>query len=111
MTTSKTFREVLDRELQSDPAFRREWERTRIAREVALQVVSYRAGHKLTQEALALRLGVKQPAVARLEAGVHAPSVLMLRRLAERLGMEFHIEGQDFRILSPGDRIATVPSS
>ena len=58
MTTGKTLRDVLDRELRTDPEFRKEWERTQIAREVALQVVSYRANHKLTQEELAARLGI-----------------------------------------------------
>ena len=106
MTTGKTFRDVLDRELRTDPEFRKEWERTQIAREVALQVVRYRANRKLTQEELAARLGMKQPAVARLEAGERAPSVVMLRRLAEKLGMEFHIQGQEFRVLSPGDGVA-----
>lgn len=110
MTTGKTFRHVLDRELQNDPAFRKEWERTRIAREVAVQVVSYRISHMLTQEQLAARLGVKQPAVARLEAGEHAPSVMMLRRLAEKLGMEFHIQNQEFRVLLPSDGSAPAPS-
>lgn len=110
MTTGKTLRDVLDRELRTDPEFRKEWERTRIAREVALQVVSYRANHKLTQEELAAKLGMKQPAVARLEAGEHAPSVVVLRRLAEKLGMEFHIQGQEFRVLSPSDGVASAPS-
>ena len=106
MTTGKTFREVLDRELRSDPELRKEWERTRIARDVALQVVGYRARHKLTQEELAAKLGMKQPAVARLEAGEHAPSIVVLRRLAEKLGMEFHIQGGEFRVVSPGDGVA-----
>jgi len=110
MTTGKTFRNVLDRELRADPAFRKEWERTRIAREIALQVVSYRANHKLTQEELAAKLGMKQPAVARLEAGEQAPSVVVLRRLAEKLGMEFHIQGHEFRVYSPGDGVASTPS-
>ena len=109
MTTGKTFRNVLDRELRADPEFRKEWERTRIAREIALQVVSYRANHKLTQEELAAKLGMKQPAVARLEAGEHAPSVVVLRRLAEKLGMEFHIQGHEFRVYSPSG-VASTPS-
>jgi len=108
MTTGKTFRYVLDRELQSDPEFRKEWERTQVAREIAIRILAYRADHKLTQEELAAKLGVKQPAVARLEAGEHAPSILMLRRLAEKLGMEFHIHGQEFHVLSPSNGIASA---
>ena len=43
---------------------------------------------------------------ARLEAGEHAPSIVVLRRLAEKLGMEFHIQGGEFRVVSPGDGVA-----
>jgi len=102
----KSFEEVLAEDLQ-DSAFRREWERTEIARAVALQVVQYRATHHLTQEELAAKLGVKQPAIARLEAGEHQPSVMTLRRRADRLGMEFHIRSQEFRVVSPNESLTT----
>lgn len=105
MTTGKTLEEVVDRELRSDPEFRKEWERTRIAREVAIGVVAYRASHNLTQQELAAKLGVKQPVVARLEGGEHLPSVVMLRRLAAGLGMEFHIRDHEFRVLSPDEGV------
>jgi len=98
----KPFEEVLAEDLQ-DPAFRRERERTEIARAVALRVVQYRATHHLSQEQLAAKLGIKQPAIARLEAGEHPPSVMTLRRLADRLGMEFHIRSQEFRVVSPNE--------
>lgn len=74
-----------------DPAFRYEWERTALAREVALRVTTYRAEHGLSQAALARGLGMQQPAIARLEAGVHEPAISTLQRLARHLGMEFHI--------------------
>jgi len=98
------FEEVLAEDLQ-DTAFRREWERTEIARVVALQVVQYRATHHLTQEELAAKLGIKQPAIARLEAGDHQPSVMTLRRLADRLGMEFQIRNQEFRVVSSNENM------
>jgi len=82
--------EVLTEQLK-DPSFREEWERTALARDVALRVTTYRAEHKLSQAALARRLGMQQPAIARLEAGAHEPSLSMLHRLATCLGMEFHI--------------------
>ncbi len=104
LSDMKPFEEVLAEDLQ-DSAFRREWERTEIARAVALQVVQYRATHHLTQEELAAKLGVKQPAIARLEAGDHQPSVMTLRRLADRLGMEFHIRSQEFRMVSANERL------
>jgi ribosome-binding protein aMBF1 (putative translation factor) len=82
---------VLARQLK-DPAFRVEWERTAVARAVAARLVEYRAEHGLTQTALAHRLGMKQPAVARLEAAEHNPSFDTLARLSHALGLEFHID-------------------
>lgn len=87
----KTEAEVVQ-EQRADPAFRDEWDRTALARAVAVRVVAHRAEHGLTQTALARQLGMQQPAVARLEAGVHTPSLEVLWRLASRLGLEFHID-------------------
>jgi DNA-binding XRE family transcriptional regulator len=79
---------VRDRLLQ-DPEVARAWQETELARKVALLLVAYRAEHGLTQTALAHKLGMRQPAVARLEAGDHNPSFRTLVRLAEALGVEF----------------------
>lgn len=74
-----------------DPGYQAEWERTRLAHEVAMRVISYRVEHRLSQTELARMLGMRQPHIARLEAGEHEPSLTMLSRLARVLGMEFHI--------------------
>ena len=58
---------------------------------MAFQIL-YRVQHELSQTALAKLLGVKQPQVARLEAGEVTPSIDTLTRLASRLGLEFHID-------------------
>src|SRR5438270_12787477 len=75
-----------------DPVYHAEWERTRLAHEVAMKVIQYRVEHKLTQAELARRLGMRQPHVARLEAGDHEPTLATLRRLAQVLSLEFHID-------------------
>lgn len=82
---------ALARQLE-DPAFRAEWERTAVARAVALRVLQYRIGHGLSQTALARRLRMQQPAVARLEAGEHLPTLDTLARLARELGLAFDVE-------------------
>ncbi|MHB8394633.1 MAG: helix-turn-helix domain-containing protein [Candidatus Dormibacteria bacterium] len=83
--------EVLAGHLE-DPAFRREWERTALARAVALKVVAYRAEHGLSQRALGKRLEMSQPAIARLEIGEHEPTFGTLSKLSRGLGINFHIE-------------------
>jgi len=83
--------DILAEELE-DPEYRTEWERTRFAHEVAMKVIQYRIDHSMTQTELARQLGMCQPHIARLEAGDHEPSLIILRRLAQRLGMSFHID-------------------
>lgn len=87
----KTHDEVLAEQLR-DPHFRAEWERTAPARAVASKVIAYRAQNGLSQTALASRLGMSQPAVARLERGDHNPTVDMLMRLASALDVEFVLD-------------------
>ena len=86
-----TFEELLEEDLK-DPEFRAEWERTALARTVAIEVLRYRIDHGLTQTELARILGMKQPAISRLEIGETNPSWDMLVRLADVLGMEFLVD-------------------
>jgi len=102
LSDMKTAREVLAEDLEN-PKFREEWERTALAREVATRVVAYRAEHNLSQEGLGRLLGISQPAVARIEAGDHEPTLSRLRQLSRSLAMEFHID-----ITQQGLRLATA---
>lgn len=90
-STWTTFEEILEEDLK-DPEFRAEWERTALARAVAIEVLRYRIDHELTQTALARLLGMKQPQVCRLEIGEVNPSIDTLARLAQVLGTEFLID-------------------
>ena len=87
-----THEEVLAEHLDADPEYRREWERAALARAVAVKVISYRAEHGLSQTALAKRLRMSQPAVARLESGEHNPTFPMLLRISDALGVELAID-------------------
>ena len=87
----RTHDEVLAEHLK-DPEFRAEWERTQLANAVALRLIAYRVEHELTQTELARRVGMKQPAIARLEAGEHEPSLATLVRISRGLGIAFHID-------------------
>jgi transcriptional regulator with XRE-family HTH domain len=87
----RSSKEILEQDLR-DPEFRAEWERTALARAIAIQVIAYRAEHGLSQTSLAEQLGIKQPAVARLEAGEVTPSLETLQRLARVLDKEILID-------------------
>lgn len=68
--------------------------RTSVANQLAILIIRYRVEHGLTQTALARKLGMRQPAVARLEAGDHEPSVATLARLASKLGITLRLDVQ-----------------
>ena len=87
-----THEEVLAGHLDADPEYRREWERTALARAVAVKVIAHRAEHSLSQTVLGKRLGMSQPAVARLESGEHNPTFPTLLRISDALGIEFAID-------------------
>lgn len=65
LSDMKSADRVLAEQLK-DQSFREEWDRTALARAVATQVVTCRAQQGLSQAALARKLGVSQPLVARL---------------------------------------------
>ena len=87
----KTNAEVREEMLQ-DPVLRADWNRTLLGHTVALRLMRYRADNHLTQTALAKKLGMHQAAIARLESSEHNPSIETLQRLANALGMEFHVQ-------------------
>jgi ribosome-binding protein aMBF1 (putative translation factor) len=107
--------EVLAAHLDADPEYRREWERTALARAVAVKVIAYRAEHGLSQTALARRLGMSQPAIARLEGSEHNPTFPTLLRLSEALGIEFVIDitpsGHEPQLISSRVRRDALESS
>jgi DNA-binding XRE family transcriptional regulator len=74
-----------------DPAVRAEVERSSVAEQVSLLVTTYRVEHGLTQTGLARLLGMQQPAVARMEAGSHEPSLATLARLSSALGINISL--------------------
>jgi ribosome-binding protein aMBF1 (putative translation factor) len=78
-----------------DPEYKREYERTRFANEVALRVLVYRTEHGMSQVQLARELGMRQPNIARLESGEHEPSLTTLMRLSSVLGLDFSIDIRD----------------
>jgi transcriptional regulator with XRE-family HTH domain len=95
-TTAIPFADAIA-ELSEDPEFRSEWERAAPARAVAHRLIAHRAEHGLSQSALARKLGVSQPAVARMELGEHLPTLTTLARVARALGIEIAID-----VLPPG---------
>lgn len=93
----RTADEIHEQDMR-DLDYRRECERTRLANDVAIRVIKYRADHSLTQAALGKLLKMPQPHVARLESGDHEPSLPTLARLSEALGEDFSVDIKSGRI-------------
>lgn len=104
LSETKTHEQLIAEQLRDDPAFRAEWERTALARAVAVTVVRHRSDHGLSQRDLAKLLDMSQPQIARLERGDVNPSIETLMRLAAGLDIEFVID------VRPADRKARLVS-
>jgi DNA-binding XRE family transcriptional regulator len=86
----KSSKQIAEDEMH-DPEVLAELERTSVAEQVALLLTTYRVEHGLTQTGLARLLGMHQPAIARLEAGSHEPSLATLARLSSALGVSLDV--------------------
>lgn len=98
-----SFDAVLERQLQN-PEFRAYWERTAFARALANRLIRYRTQHGLSQTALGRKVGMSQPAIARLEAGEHDPRASTLIKLSSSLGLRFSMD------IHPTDTPPLIPA-
>lgn len=91
-SSEKTFDALVAEEQLADTSFRAEWQRLAPAREFAATLLRYRAEHKLSQRALARKLGVSQPRIVKLESGEHNPEIDTIINAVRRLGIEFVLD-------------------
>ncbi len=84
--------EIHEQDMQQDPEYRREYDRLKLANDVAVRVLAYRTERAISQTDLARKLGMRQPNIARLESGEHEPSLSTLARLSSVLGVDFSVD-------------------
>ena len=87
----KTLDSMLSEQLK-DEEFRREYEVIQPEMDVIRAIVDARTSQNLTQKELAERTGINQADISKLENGTRNPSVNLLKRLAEGMGMALRIE-------------------
>ncbi len=85
------FRELLNEQLK-DPEFKREWDDIQPEMNVVRAMIDARLSQNLTQKELAERTGINQAEISRLENGTRNPSLKLLKRLANGMGMELKLE-------------------
>ena len=90
----QNFDRVLNEALQN-PEFKEIWEADAVKREVTKAIIRERIKHKMTQEQLARRAGMKQPSLARVESGSVAPSLMTLGKIAKAFGAKLEVRFQD----------------
>lgn len=86
----KIEKEDLEERLR-DPEFRAHWEKTALARAVAVEVKRFRYEKGLSQTEFGIQVDMKQPQVSRLEAGELVPSIGTLVRVCGVVGIEMQI--------------------
>ena len=95
MTRTKTTRRLWRDRLSADlkkPGFKEEFQTARAEARVAASIAVARERAHLTQSQLAARLGMSQPAVARIEGGAQNLTVDSLARIAQALKRTLVIE-------------------
>lgn len=85
------FNDFLNEQLQDDE-FRKEWEDIQPEMDVIRAIVDARISQNLTQKELADRTGIDQADISKLENGTRNPSLKLLKRLADGMGMTLKLE-------------------
>ena len=87
----KTLQQVKAEQMEN-PAFAKEYEAIQPEMDVIKAIVEAITSQNLTQKELAERTGINQADISKLENGTRNPSVNLLKRLAEGMGMTLKIE-------------------
>lgn len=83
--------EDLFEECSQDPEFVEAYAELQPEMEIMRALMEARTGQNLTQKELAERTGIAQTEISRIENGTRNPSVKVLQRLAEGMGMYLQV--------------------
>ena len=88
MKSLKQYKEIQ----MENPEFAKEYESIQPEMDVIRAIVDARTSQNITQKELAERTGINQADISKLENGTRNPSVNLLKRLADGMGMVLKIE-------------------
>ena len=83
--------ELINEEMKN-PEFKKAWDDIQPEMDVIRAMVATRNEQNLTQKELAERTGINQADISKLENGTRNPSLKLLKRLADGMGMALKIE-------------------
>ena len=75
-----------------DPEVKKEYDALQPEYDLIQAMIDARISENLTQKELSERTGITQADISRIENGTRNPSLAMLKRLAEGLGMQLRLE-------------------
>ena len=84
------FRNFLNKQLE-DPEFKAEWEALQPELSLVQAMIDARKVSGLTQKELSERTGIAQADISKLENGTRNPSLKLLKRLADGMGMDLKL--------------------
>ena len=87
----KTLKEY-KKEMMQNPEFVQEYDRIQPELQIMRAIIDARSRMNITQSELAERTGINQADISKIENGTRNPSVRLLQRLAEGMGMTLKIE-------------------
>ncbi len=85
------YREYKEKALQ-DPEVRAEYDALQPEYDIIQAMIDARISQHITQKELAARTGITQADISRIENGTRNPSLAMMKRIAEGLGMQLKLE-------------------
>ncbi|MCL5289762.1 MAG: helix-turn-helix transcriptional regulator [Bacillota bacterium] len=77
--------------LLQDQETKEEYDKLEVLYEIKREIIRLRTENKLSQAELAERVGTKQSAISRLEAGEYNPTLEFLAKVAKSLGKKIEI--------------------
>ncbi len=80
------------KEQMKDESFRKEYEALEPEYEIISSLIDARKACNVTQKQLSEATGIAQSDISRIETGSGNPTIKILKRLAEGLGMDLKIE-------------------
>jgi predicted transcriptional regulator len=87
----KTFNDVLNEQMQNNE-FKKEYEAIQPGMNVIRAIVDARTSQNLTQKELDRRSGINQADISKIENETRNPSLKLLKRLADGMGMVLKIK-------------------
>ena len=82
---------LLEEELRN-PEFRKEWEATQLDYDITEMLIKARTSQHISQKELAIRAGVRQSNLSRIENGQCSPNLATLQKIAKGLGKRLQLQ-------------------